>query len=94
MDTPATLRTLLASAAILATVLPAPAADQALLGRALVIKGSPTPEGRAISLRARETLTPDPLVGNPVLTGALLTISATGTSPSTDTYALPPGRSS
>jgi parallel beta-helix repeat protein len=91
---PATLRTLLALAAILSTALPARAANQTILGRSLAITGSPSPAARAISFRARETLTADTLVGNPVLTGAMLTISATGTSPSTDTYALPPGRSS
>jgi parallel beta-helix repeat protein len=95
---PTAPRCRLAAAAILATALAtalaAHAADQPILGTRLAVSGSPVPTKRGITLRAKELASPDTLVGDPTMTGAMLTVSVDGTSPTSDTYALPPGASS
>ncbi len=69
------------------------AADQAILGSKLLIKNPGAPSARRIVLRAKEVASTDSIVGNPVATGASLTVSAYGGSSTTQTFNLPAGPS-
>jgi phospholipase C len=85
------------SVAVLAVILlfpvAVPAAEQLVLGSQLSLKNPSTPEKRKIGLSAKEKMTTDTLVGNPVANGATLTIRVTGGSLDGDTYNLPQGTS-
>jgi acetyl esterase/lipase len=78
---------------VLASLVPARAADQTVQGTQLVIKDPSTPDKRKITVKAKETASDDTIVGDPAVDGASVTITANGTNPSTDTYALPGGTS-
>lgn len=69
------------------------AADQTLLGRQFVLKNPSTPEKRKITLKAKEFGTDNSIVGDPVANGATLTVTATGGTPTSQTYDLPAGTS-
>jgi predicted esterase len=69
----------------------ADAADQTVLGTALIVKNPSTPAKRKIVVKAKETGSADTLVGDPVTNGAAVTITANGATPTAETYALPAG---
>jgi hypothetical protein len=77
---------------LLATTL-AYAADQTILGTQLVVKNPGAPEKRSLTGNAKETASSNTLVGDPTAGGATLTVSAEGTSPSEQVFALPQGTS-
>src|SRR5262245_44084537 len=87
-------RLLLLGLIVLPAIPPARAAEQTILGAQFQIKNPSTPEKRKITIKAKETASPNTLVGNPVLDGATVTIDADGTTPSSQTYNLPTGVSS
>ena len=84
---------------VLATILAfsgslaAHAADQTILGNQLSVKNPSTPDKRKVVLKAKEKTSPNTIVGNPTATGASLTVSANGGTPSTQTFPLPQGTS-
>src|SRR6185369_11370220 len=89
------MRVVLASilfVAAAATVLRA--GDQTILGQKIQVKDPGAVEKRKIVAAAKEKLSPDTLVGDPVANGAFLTITAAGGTPSSQTYPLPTGTSS
>ena len=67
------------------------AADQHVLGNTLVVKDSGSAAKRKITVKAKETASDDTLVGDPTADGATVTITATGATPSTQTFTLPAG---
>jgi predicted esterase len=69
------------------------AADQTVLGSQLVIKDPSTGAKRKILVKAKETASDDTLVGDPVTSGATVTITADGGTPTSETYGLPTGAS-
>lgn len=86
------------TAAVLATAFAfaaglAQAADQQILGNSLTVKNPSTPDKRKITGKAKEKNSPNTLVGNPVVAGGTLTISAGGGSPSAQVFPLPQGTS-
>jgi len=88
-----TRRLLLAALLALPVAPAARAADQAVLGRVLVIRNPSTPEKRKITVTAKETASDDALVGDPVVAGASVTVTANGASPASQTFPLPAGTS-
>ena len=83
------------SLALLAGVLPlvAHAAAQTVLGSKLLVKDFGTATRRKIVLKAKETGSTNTVVGNPVATGATLTISAYGGTHTAQTFNLAVGTS-
>ncbi len=84
---------------LLATLLVFPfsvaqAADQTVLGTALVVKNPSTAARRKIIVRAKEVASDDTLVGNPATNGATVTVAVNGAVHSEETYSLPAGTSS
>jgi hypothetical protein len=69
------------------------AADQTILGTQLVVKNPSTPDKRSLTGNAKETASSNTLVGDPTVGGATLTVSAEGTTPSQQVFALPQGTS-
>src|SRR6185503_1275674 len=67
------------------------AADQTVLGSLLLVKDPSTPDKRQITAKATEIASDDSIVGDPSSTGATLTISVGGGTPSSETYAMPTG---
>lgn len=67
------------------------AADHAVLGARLLVKNPGTAAARKITVTAKERGTDDSIVGNPVASGATLTVTASGASPSSQAYDLPAG---
>ena len=88
-----TRRPLLAAFSVLAALATAHAAEQTVRGNVLVVKNPGTPEQRKISMTAKEPFSDDTVVGNPVVNGATVTVTARGAIPSEETYALPAGTS-
>jgi acetyl esterase/lipase len=86
-------RLLLVGCSVLLALPAARAADQAVLGNALTVKNPSTASQRKVTVKARETASDDTLVGNPVTSGATVTITANGAMPSAETYTLPAGTS-
>src|SRR5215467_5889704 len=87
--------TRIALALILALIV-APAAhasDQTILGNQLAVKNPSTPDKRKLTVKAKESGSPDTIVGNPATAGATLTVTANGDHPSTQTFTLPTGTS-
>jgi hypothetical protein len=82
---------------VLATILAfsgslaAHAADQTILGNQFQTKNPSTPDKRKVVVKAKEKLSPNTIVGNPTATGASLSLSAGGGTPSTQTILLPQG---
>jgi len=72
----------------------ASAADQTILGIQLLVKNPSTPEKRTVVGKAKETNSPNSIVGNPTVNGATLTVRADGTNPTEQTFALPQGMNS
>src|SRR4030095_5105402 len=91
---PQTMRRLIQTTAlVLCMPLLSLAADQAILGSKFLVKNPGPPAARRIVVRAKEVGSSDTIVGNPVATGATLTISAYGGSSSNQTFTLPAGAS-
>jgi predicted esterase len=67
------------------------AADQTVRGNALVVKDSGAAAKRKITVKAKETASDDTLVGDPTTSGATVTISVAGGTPSSQTFTLPAG---
>jgi acetyl esterase/lipase len=78
---------------VLFTLGVARAADQTVLGSALVVKNPGVEAKRKVTVKARESFTNATLVGDPVADGASVTIALNGANPSEATYALPAGTS-
>ena len=69
------------------------AADQQILGNSLTVKNPSTVDKRKITGKGKEKGSPNTIVGNPVLLGGSVTISAGGGTPSAQVFALPQGTS-
>jgi hypothetical protein len=86
-------RLLLAGLCLLLGFDTAHAADQTVRGTAFIVR-NPGPEAkRKITVKARESESDDTLVGDPVASGATVTISANGEAGTSETYAMPAGTS-
>jgi hypothetical protein len=70
---------------------PAGAADQTILGRQLVVKNPSTPDRRQLVVKATEDGSPNTIVGDPSISGATLSITVNGATPSDQIFRLPPG---
>lgn len=85
------------AAIALATLIAAPvgAADQTILGSIFQVKDpSVNPIHRKAQVKAKEKASPNTLVGNPVTSGATLTIRVAGGTPSQQIIPLPQGMAS
>ena len=69
----------------------ASAADQTILGSQLLVKNPGAAEKRKVVGKAKESASPNTIVGEPTAAGATLTVRADGTTPSEQTFALPQG---
>ena len=67
------------------------AADQIVHGVTLIVKDPGVAAKRQVTLKAKETATDNTLVGDPTASGATVTITVDGASPSTQTFLLPAG---
>ncbi len=66
-------------------------ADQTVRGNTLVVKDPGTSAKRKITVKAKETASDDTLVGDPTTSGATVTITANGATPTSQTFTLPAG---
>ena len=84
---------------VLATILAfsgsvaAHAADQTILGNQLQVKNPSTLDKRKVIVKAKEKASTNTVVGNPVATGATLSVAANGGSSSSQIFVLPIGNS-
>jgi hypothetical protein len=69
------------------------AADQTILGSQLQLKNPGIPAKASFKAAAKEKASGNTLVGNPVASGAVLTIRANGGTPTSQTFSLPQGTS-
>jgi len=82
---------------VLATILAfsgslaAHAADQTILGNQLQVKNPSTADKRKVVVKAKEKLSPNTIVGNPTVSGASLSVSVGGGTPSAQVFPLPQG---
>jgi hypothetical protein len=69
------------------------AADQTILGRSLLVKDPGSPDRRKITSNAKESASPDTIVGDPTLSGGggVLTVIANGANPTSQIFNLPQG---
>jgi hypothetical protein len=69
------------------------AADQTILGRSLIVKNPGSPDRRKITSSAKESASPNTVVGDPTLSGggAVLTVIANGVNPTSQSFNLPQG---
>lgn len=67
------------------------AADQAILGSQLAVKDPGASEKRKVAGKAKEKASPNTLVGDPTVDGAVLTVRAEGATTTEQTFALPQG---
>ena len=67
------------------------ASDQTILGNSLTVKNPSTVNKRRITGKGKELASPNTIVGNPTVNGALLTIRASGGTPTTQTFVLAQG---
>jgi hypothetical protein len=67
------------------------AADQTILGSSFQAKSPSTPDKRKIGVKAKEKVSPNTIVGDPVANGGALTVRANGTSSTAQSFALPTG---
>lgn len=84
-------RALLVGLVALAVPLGARGADQAILGKQLLVKDPGTPDKRKIVLKAAESASPNVLSGTPVTAGATLQLRVYGGTGSTQLFTLPGG---
>ncbi len=64
-------------------------ADQTILGQSFLARDPGPPTRRKVLVKAKEPASPNTIVGDPTVTGATLTLSANGGTPSTQTFVLP-----
>jgi hypothetical protein len=83
-----------AAALVALTTGAALAADQTILGKSFVVKSPSTPDHRKITMSARETGSPNNIVGDPTASGASLTVKANGGTSTMQTFVLNQGTSS
>jgi hypothetical protein len=69
------------------------AGDQTIKGSQLLVKNPNLPQNRKITGKAKETGSPNTIVGDPIANGAMLTITASGTTTTMQTFGLLPGTS-
>ena len=67
------------------------AADQTILGSSFQVKNPGAIEKRKVGAKAKEKPSSNTIVGNPTVAGGTLVITANGTTPSTQAFALPQG---
>ena len=67
------------------------AADQTILGNQLQVKNPSTADKRKVVVKAKEKGSPNTIVGNPTATGASLSVSVGGGTPSAQVFPLPTG---
>ncbi len=84
-------RLLLAVSFVLSVSSGAHAADQTVLGSDLTVKNPGTADKRSVSVKAKESGSDDVLVGDPAASGATVTITLEGITPSSASYDLPAG---
>src|SRR5262245_8148540 len=85
------LRPLTAVAILTLAAAGAPAADRTIRGRQLQLKDPrpADPTKRKIVGQAKETLSPETIVGDPTVDGATLTVFVDGASPASQPFTLP-----
>ena len=83
----------LATILALSGSLTAHALDQTILGNQIQLKNPSTPDKRKAVVKAKEKGSPNTIVGNPTISGASLSISANGGTPSAQVFPLPQGTS-
>jgi hypothetical protein len=64
-------------------------ADQTILGQGFLTKNPGPPTRRKVLVKAKEPASPNTIAGDPTATGASLTLTADGGTPSTQTFLLP-----
>lgn len=69
------------------------AATQTILGSTFLVKNPSTPDRRKVIGKAKEPGSPNTVIGDPTVSGGVLTVSASGGSPSSQTFILPQGTS-
>lgn len=69
------------------------AADQTVHGTTLIVKDPGTAAKRKITVKAKEAASDNTLVGDPTVSGASITITASGATPTSQTFTLPAGTS-
>src|SRR5262245_64579346 len=70
----------------------APAADQTVLGRSIAVKSTPgDATRRRVTGSAKEKGSPNTVIGDPTVAGAVLTVVANGGTSSVQTFALNQG---
>ena len=69
------------------------AADQTILGNTFLVKNPSTSDKRKIIGKAKESGSPNTIVGNPTVSGGTLVVTASGGTPSQQPFALPQGTS-
>jgi hypothetical protein len=84
---------LLLAALAAAVATSAVAADQTILGSQLLVSNGGAPAKRKIVVKAKEAASPNGIVGDPTVTGAVLEVQANGTTGTTQAFSLPAGTS-
>lgn len=74
---------------VLGLSVPVLAADQTVLGKTLLVKDRGAPAKRSILATAKEKKSANTIVGTPTTGGATLALTVNGSTPSSETYALP-----
>ena len=69
------------------------AADQTILGNSFLLKNPGPIDKRKVIAKAKESGSPNTIMGNPTVAGGTLTVTANGTSPSAQVFPLPQGTS-
>ena len=67
------------------------AADQTILGSQLSVKDPGTPDKRKVVAKAKESSSPNTIVGDPTGGGATLTVTLDGGTPGSESYGLAAG---
>ncbi len=88
-----TRRLLLAALLVLPCPLTLHAGDQTVLGNQFLVNDGGTALKRKITITAKEVATNNSVAGDPVTNGATVTITANGTTPSSQIFTLPVGMS-
>jgi len=73
--------------------LPAQGADQAILGKLLLVSNPGSADKRKVVVKAKDPASGDTIAGDPTLNGATLVVDAIGGSTNSETYQLPAGMS-
>ena len=84
-------RVLLATLLVFSTTAAVRAADQTVLGSSFIVRNPSTSLKQKISVKAKEKVSNNTIVGDPVANGATVVISANGGTPTTQTFTLAAG---